>query len=92
MTTMHLAAERKAKLISEYRRKEADTGSPEVQVAILTDRIRHLTDHLRANKHDYASQRGLRMMVGRRSRLLRYLARTDRPAYQSLIKRLGLRK
>ena len=86
-----IAAE-KSKLVAEYRRHEKDSGSPEVQIAILTTRIAELTEHLKVNKHDYASRRGLLMMVGRRNRLLRYLARTDRQAYQTLIKRLGLRK
>ncbi|MCP3903460.1 MAG: 30S ribosomal protein S15 [Planctomycetes bacterium] len=89
---MAIAVETKNKLISDYQRQDGDTGSPEVQVALLTDRIVQLTEHLRAHKHDYTSRRGLLKMVGRRSRLLRYLARTDRDAYQSLIKRLGLRK
>ncbi|MHC5115210.1 MAG: 30S ribosomal protein S15 [Planctomycetota bacterium] len=89
---MAIAVETKNKLISDYQRKDGDTGSPEVQVALLTDRIVQLTEHLRAHKHDYASRRGLLKMVGKRSRLLRYLAREDRAAYQTLIKRLGLRK
>ena len=90
--TMAIAVEKKAKLITDYRRHEGDTGSPEVQIAMLTERIVQLTDHLRTHRHDYASRRGLLMMVGKRSRLLRYLVRVDRPAYQALIKRLGLRK
>jgi small subunit ribosomal protein S15 len=89
---MSIAIEEKNKLIGEYRRREGDTGSPEVQIAILTTRIAALTDHLRGHKHDYASRRGLLMLVGRRNRLLRFLARTNREAYQGLIKRLGLRK
>jgi small subunit ribosomal protein S15 len=89
---MTIAAETKNKLVGEYRRHEGDTGSPEVQIAVLTRRIAELTEHLRQHRHDYASRRGLLMMVGKRTRLLRYLARTDREAYQSLIKRLGLRK
>jgi small subunit ribosomal protein S15 len=89
---MTIAAETKNKLVGEYRRHEGDTGSPEVQIAVLTRRIADLTEHLRQHRHDYASRRGLLMMVGKRARLLRYLARTDREAYQSLIKRLGLRK
>ena len=71
---------------------ETDSGSPEVQVALLTERITGLTDHLRSHKHDYASRRGLLMMVSKRNRLLRYLSRTHRPQYQDLIGRLGLRK
>ncbi|MDY7110517.1 MAG: 30S ribosomal protein S15 [Planctomycetota bacterium] len=89
---MTIAAETKNKLVGEHRRHEGDTGSPEVQIAVLTRRIADLTEHLRHHRHDYASRRGLLMMVGKRTRLLRYLARTDREAYQSLIKRLGLRK
>ena len=89
---MAIAVEAKKKLIADHQRGGTDTGSPEVQVAVLTERISQLTEHLRTHKHDYASRRGLLMMVGRRSRLLRYLARKDREAYQSLIKRLGLRK
>ncbi|MBT8484998.1 MAG: 30S ribosomal protein S15 [Phycisphaerales bacterium] len=89
---MALAVETKQKIVSDHRRHDGDTGSPEVQVSLLTERISQLTDHLRTHKHDYASRRGLLMLVGKRSRLLRYLSRTDRDAYQALIKRLGLRK
>lgn len=89
---MTIAVEKKAKLITDHRRHEGDSGSPEVQIALLTERIVQLTEHLRTHKHDYASRRGLLKMVGRRSRLLRFLGRTDRAAYQALIKRLGLRK
>ena len=89
---MAIAAETKNKLVSENRRHEGDTGSPEVQIALLTERIADLTGHLRDHKHDFASRRGLLMLVGKRNRLLRYLARKDREAYQALIKRLGLRK
>ena len=89
---MAIAAARRQELIQEYRRQDGDTGSPEVQVAILTDRIKELTEHLRTHKHDYASRRGLLLMVGKRSRLLKYLSRTRREDYQALIKRLGLRK
>jgi small subunit ribosomal protein S15 len=87
-----IAAERRQELIAQYRRSAADTGSPEVQVSILTERIRELTEHLRGNKHDFSARRGLLLMVGRRNRLLAYLARTNRDGYQRLIKRLGLRK
>jgi len=76
----------------QFRQHESDTGSPEVQIAQLTARIRHLTEHMKANKKDFASRRGLLMMVSRRNRLLRYLQRTDREGYQKLIGRLGLRK
>ncbi len=89
---MTIAAEDRTQLIQDYQRKEGDSGSPEVQIAILTHRIRGLTDHLQTHKHDYASQRGLVLMVGKRNRLLRYIARTRHDDYQALIKRLGLRK
>ncbi len=87
-----IAAARRQELIKEHRRSDGDTGSPEVQVAILTERIRELTEHLRSHKHDYASRRGLLLMVGKRGRLLKYLSATRRDVYQALIKRLGLRK
>jgi small subunit ribosomal protein S15 len=89
---MTIATEQKKKLVSEHGRQTGDTGSPEVQVAILTERIGQLTEHLKRHRHDYASRRGLLMLVGKRTRLLRYLARKDPERYQSLIKRLGLRK
>lgn len=89
---MTIAAEQKSQLIQEYRRHETDAGSPEVQIAVLTTRIAELTEHLRTHKKDFSSRRGLLMMVGRRNRLLRYLARTNRDAYLNTIKRLGLRK
>ena len=89
---MAITAEKKTQLISEFRRDEKDSGSPEVQVSILTERINNLTGHLREHKHDFASRRGLLQMVSTRNRLLRYLARTNRAAYQALIGRLGLRK
>lgn len=89
---MTIAAETRTKLITEYRRHDKDAGSPEVQIAILTSRIGELTEHLKGHTKDHAGRRGLVMMVGRRNRLLRYLARTNRTAYQSTIKRLGLRK
>ena len=87
-----MTAERKEQLITEYRRAENDSGSPEVQVALLTERIVSLTEHMQVHKHDFASRRGLLMMVSRRHRLLRYLAGIDRGRYQSLIGGLGLRK
>ncbi len=89
---MSITAERKTELIASYRRADADTGSPQVQVALLTERITRLTDHLRSHKHDYASRRGLLMMVSKRNRLLRYLANKNRPDYLKLINSLGLRK
>lgn len=89
---MTLTLEKKSEIISDYRRTENDSGSPDVQVALLTERINGLTEHLRAHKHDYASRRGLLMMVSKRNSLLKYLSRTDRSKYQDLIGRLGLRK
>lgn len=82
----------KLELIDEYKTHDGDTGSPEVQVALLTERIRHLTEHLKRHKKDHASRRGLLMLVGQRTRLLRYLTAKDRSRYQNLIKRLGLRR
>lgn len=87
-----LATEIKQGVIVENRVHEQDTGSPEVQVALLTARIRELTEHLQANKKDHAARRGLLKMVGRRSALLKYLTRADRERYRALIGRLGLRK
>ena len=89
---MAIAAEAKTKLIEDFRRHETDSGSPEVQISILTARIQEVSEHLRSHKNDFASRRGLVMMVGKRNRLLRYLSRTHRGSYQELIKRLGLRK
>ena len=84
--------EKKEGLIQQFQLHEKDTGSPEVQVAILTERINYLTGHLRIHKHDYHSERGLINMVGQRSRLLRYLRENDGERYRTLIARLGLRK
>jgi small subunit ribosomal protein S15 len=89
---MSITAERKQTLIGEYRTKEDDTGSPEVQVAILSERIRNLTDHLATHKKDFHSRRGLLVMVGLRRRLLDYLKRSDTNRYTNLIGRLGLRR
>lgn len=89
---MSITAERKNELIQEYRASEKDVGSTEVQVAILTERIRNITEHLKQNKKDYASQRGLLKLVGRRSTLLRYLSRKRPDDYKKLIASLGLRK
>jgi len=86
-----LATER-SEIIKEFRTHDGDTGTPEVQVALLTRRIIDLTQHVREHKHDNHSRRGLILMVGKRNRLLRYLSRTHRDRYQALIKRLGLRK
>ena len=89
---MAITTERKTEIIDQYRRMDADTGSPEVQVALLTARITELTEHLRAHKKAHASRRGLLMMVSKRSSLLTYLRNKDRNRYLSLINRLGLRK
>ena len=89
---MALTAEQSQEIRESYRRSDADSGSPEVQVALLTARITQLTDHLRQHRHDFASRRGLLKMVSTRNRLLRFLVRTDRPKYLELIGRLGLRK
>ena len=89
---MALDAAVKQKIISEYATAEGDTGSPEVQVAMLTQRIRDLTEHLREHQHDHHSRRGLLLLVGRRRRLLQYLQQTDITRYRSLIERLGLRR
>ena len=89
---MSITAEKKNETIAAYRRDEKDTGSPEVQVAVLTERIKELTVHLKAHKHDYASRRGLLKMVSKRNRLLKYLRENKRAAYLELISRLGLRK
>ena len=89
---MPLHQDRKQNLISQYRTHEGDTGSPEVQVALLTARIKELTEHSREHKHDHHSRRGLLLLVGKRKRLLRYLEQTDIERYRSLIKRLGLRR
>jgi small subunit ribosomal protein S15 len=82
----------KGATISEYRTHDADTGSPEVQVALLTDRIDHLTEHLRVHEKDHHSRRGLLMLVGQRRRLLDYLAGKDVERYRALIAKLGLRR
>ncbi|MFA7249909.1 MAG: 30S ribosomal protein S15 [Dehalococcoidia bacterium] len=85
-------AERKQEIIEQYKQHTSDTGSPEVQVALLTDRIVRLTDHLREHKHDFATRRGLLKLVGQRRRQLRYLSNTDVDRYHTLIKSLGLRR
>ena len=89
---MSITQERKQGLISEYATAAGDTGSPEVQVAVLTERITNLTEHLKTHKKDFASRRGLLMMVGQRRRLLDYLRRKEQRRYQTLIERLGLRR
>jgi small subunit ribosomal protein S15 len=89
---MSITQESKQEVISQYATQAGDTGSPEVQVAILTERIGNLTEHLKAHKKDFASRRGLLMLVGQRRRLLDYLRRKEEGRYQNLIERLGLRK
>lgn len=84
--------EKKQSIIQEYATKEGDTGSPEVQIALLTERINHLTEHLQSHNSDHHSRRGLLMMVGKRRGLLDYLSRVDIERYRSLISRLNLRK
>ena len=89
---MSITAERRTALVSEYATGAADTGSPEVQVALASERINNLTEHLKTHKKDFHSRRGLLMLVGRRRRLLDYLNRKDNARYQALIARLGLRR
>lgn len=89
---MTITKERKTGLISDFRRGDADTGSPEVQIALLTARISELTEHLRAHKKDFAGRRGLLMMVSRRRRLLDYLRRVHPQKYLEIIRRLDIRK
>jgi small subunit ribosomal protein S15 len=89
---MSIAQERKASLIQDFATHEGDTGSPEVQVAILSERIGNLTEHLKLHQKDFASRRGLLMMVGQRRRLLDYLRKSNETRYQQLIERLGLRR
>ncbi|WP_295700544.1 30S ribosomal protein S15 [Lapillicoccus sp.] len=89
---MPLALDVKKSIMTEYATVEGDTGSPEVQVALLTQRIKDLTEHSKTHKHDHHSRRGLLLLVGRRRRLLRYLENVDVERYRSLIKRLGLRR
>ena len=89
---MSITAEAKQDLIKEYATKDGDTGSPEVQIAILTTRIRNLTDHMKEHKKDFHSRRGLLVMVGRRRRLLDYVKKKDVARYEEIIKKLGIRK
>lgn len=89
---MSITPERKRDVMKDFANQANDTGSPEVQVAVLTERITNLTEHLKAHKKDYASRRGLLMMVGRRRRLLDYVRRKEHSRYQTLIERLGLRR
>jgi small subunit ribosomal protein S15 len=89
---MPLTTERKSTIIQEFRRHERDSGSPEVQVAVLSDRISHLTEHLKTHRKDHHTRRGLLMMVGQRRRLLNYLRSSEFARYATLIERLGLRR
>ena len=89
---MALAADVKKQIIAEFGQKEGDTGSPEVQVAMLSRRISDLTEHLKAHKHDHHSRRGLLILVGQRRRLLQYLAKKDIERFRALVDRLGIRR
>jgi small subunit ribosomal protein S15 len=89
---MAISAQRRQEIVSEYRTHPSDSGSPEVQVALLTEDIRDLTEHLKDHAHDFSSRRGLMGMVSKRTRLTNYLRDTDRERYLTLIKKLGLRK
>ena len=89
---MPLDAEVKKQIFAEYATSEGDTGSPEVQIALMTRRINDLNEHLKVHQHDHHSRRGLLLLVGRRRRLLQYLARTDIERYRALIAKLGLRR
>ena len=89
---MPIAADRKAEIIREYATEKGDNGSPEVQVALLTEHIRNLTEHLKVHRKDYTSQRGLLMMVGARRKLLKYLRQRAPERYTELVQRLGLRR
>jgi small subunit ribosomal protein S15 len=90
--TMALAKEAKTELVQQYRKHETDTGSPEVQIAVLTNRIAYLTEHFKLHKKDHHSRRGLLQLVGRRRRLLDYLRRIDVERYRAVLDRLGIRK
>ena len=87
-----ISKEAKAQIIEKYKRDEKDTGSPEVQIALLTERINELTEHLKVHKKDNHSRRGLLMMVGKRRNLLNYLAKNDLPKYREIVSKLNLRK
>ena len=89
---MSITKDRKLEIIDQYRREQNDTGSPEVQIALLTARITELHEHMRTHKKDHASRRGLLQMVSKRSGLLKYLRNNDRSRYQAVVSRLGLRK
>jgi small subunit ribosomal protein S15 len=87
-----ISTEKKSKIIADLQKDKQDTGSPEVQVGILTERVKELTAHLKTNKHDFMARRGLLQAVGKRKRLLKYIAEQDGEAYLALIKKLGLRR
>lgn len=87
-----ISTEKKTKIVTDLQRSKTDVGSPEVQVGILTERVKELTTHLKANKHDFMARRGLLQAVGKRKRLLKYLASQDGKGYLALVKKLGLRK
>lgn len=89
---MALSKEKKSEIIGEHKTSESDTGSPQVQIAMLTDRIKSLTEHLKQHKHDHHSRRGLLLLVGRRRRLLGYLQKSDLDGYRELVAKLGLRR
>ena len=89
---MSMTAEEKQEIVTRFGRDATDTGRTEVQIALLTHRINHLTDHVRAHKHDHHTRRGLLMLVGRRRRFLNYLQKTDLDGYRRLVRELGLRK
>jgi small subunit ribosomal protein S15 len=89
---MPLTKDKTGEIVQGFRTHETDTGSPEIQVALLTERINQLTEHMRANKHDFESRRGLLMLIGQRRRLLAYLSREDAARYRSVVAKLGLRK
>ena len=87
-----ITAEKKQELIGTYKTHEGDTGSPEVQIALLTERIKNITEHLKSHKKDHTTRRGLLMLVGRRSTLLKYLSKQDPKRYKEIVGKLGLRK
>lgn len=87
-----ITTEKKSKIIADLQKDKKDTGSPAVQAGILTERIKELTDHLKTNKHDFMARRGLLQAVGKRKRLLKYLAEQDGKAYLDVVKKLGIRK
>ena len=89
---MPLSTDVKKQIMTEYATTEGDTGSPEVQIALLSHRIAHLTEHLKTHKHDHHSRRGLLLLVGQRRRLLNYLRKTEIERYRSIVERLGLRR